>query len=139
MLSYMDTSALIALAVRSDANHAAAAEFLRESARQGRRFVVGRPVLIEYLDGVTKRVGKKQAILQLHLLEGSTIMRIEHDAEEDHERARELFIRYDDQPIDMTDALSFAIMERLDLKEVFAFDADLDVHGVVRKPSSRPR
>ena len=139
MLSYVDTSALIALAVPSDGNHAPAVAFLRRSAQEGRRFVVGRPVLIEYIDGVTKRVGKREAIEELHLLERSTLMRVEPDVEEDHVRARELFFRYDDQMIDMTDALSFAIMERLGLQEAFAFDADFDVHGLVRKPRGSER
>jgi len=134
MLSYVDTSALIALAVPSDGNHALAVEYLGESAREGRRFVVGRPVLIEYLDGVTKRVSKREAIEQIRLLERSTLMRMEPDLQEDHERATELFLRYDDQPIDMTDSLSLAIMERLGLRDAFAFDADFDVHGLIRSP-----
>jgi len=134
VLAFVDTSALVALAVRSDKNHKQALGWLRSEARSGTRFVLGRPVLIEYLDGVTKRVGKGQAIEQLRQIEASTLMRIEADVEEDHLRARDLFLRYDDEPIDFTDSLSFAIMERLGLRHAFTFDRDFEVHGFTRVP-----
>jgi len=100
----------------------------------GTRFVLGRPVLIEYLDEVTKRVGKRDALLRLQQIETSSIWGVEPDTEEDHAQARELFLRYDDQSIDMTDSLSFAIMERLDLREAFGFDPDFEIHGFARVP-----
>ncbi len=134
MLAYLDTSALIAIAVPTDKNHRAATLFLRDSVRSGVRFVVGRPVLIEYIDGVTKKVGKPQAIRQLQDIEASAAIRVEPEADEDHRVARELFLQYDDQAIDLTDSLSFAIMERLGLKEVFTFDRDFAVHGFTRRP-----
>jgi len=37
--------------------------------------------------------------------------------------------------IDLTDSLSFAIMERLKIDSAFAFDRDFEVHGFVRLPS----
>lgn len=60
---------------------------------------------------------------------------MEPDVEADHARARELFLQYDDAAIDMTDSLSFALMERLDLDSAFTFDSDYEVHGLVRAPA----
>ena len=134
MLGYVDTSALIALYVPSDKYHRAAAAYLRESARTGGRFVIGRPVLVEYLDGLTKRVGKREAIEQMRFIEASAVMRVERDSEEDHARAREIFLQYDDQAVDMTDALSFSMMERLRIRRAFTFDDDFAVHGFTRTP-----
>ncbi len=134
MLAYVDTGALIALAVSTDKNHGAALAYLRKALSEGTRFVLGRPVLVEYVDGVTQRVGKPEAIEQLHALESSAVMRIEPDLEEDHRTARDLFLRYDDHPIDLTDCLSFAIMGRLRLKEAFAFDRDFAIHGLTCRP-----
>lgn len=136
MSVYVDTGALIALYLSSDKYHRAAERYLRDSARKGTRFVIGRPAFVEYLDGLTKRVGKREAIEQMGLLEASAVIRIEPDAEEDHVLAKELFLRYDDQPVDMTDALSFAIMERMGIREAFAFDRDFEVHGFTRLPKS---
>jgi len=134
---YLDTGGLIALNDRSDRNHAAASAFFRRATKEGSRFVLGRPVLIEYLDGVTKRVGKRDALLRLQQIETSSVWRVEPDTEEDHTKARELFLQYDDQTIDMTDSLSFAIMERLDLREAFSFDPDFEIHGFARVPATK--
>ncbi len=134
MLVYLDTGALIALNDRSDPNHPAAEAYFREAARAGMRFVIGRPVWVEYLDGVTKRVGKADVIVRMRQLDASSLWRVEPDLDQDHARARELFIRYDDAAIDMTDSLSFAIMERLGLDTAFTFDSDFDMHGLARVP-----
>jgi predicted nucleic acid-binding protein len=135
MVVYLDTGGLIALNDRGDRNHGGGAAYFRRALREGTRFVVGRPVLVEYLDGVTKRISKADAVLRLRQIEGSSAWRVEPDREEDHVRARELFLRYDDQDIDLTDSLSFAIMERLALTLVFTFDRDFEVHGFTRVPS----
>ena len=134
MLAYLDTSALIALAAASDKNHAAAVSHLRKALRTGTRFALGRPVLVEYLDGLTKRISKAEAIRQLEAVESSAVMRVEPDIEEDHRVARDLFLSYDDHAIDMTDSLSFAIMARLRLRDVFTFDRDFAIHGFARMP-----
>ena len=134
MPRYLDTSALIALAAKRDRNHKRSVSYLKRSLASGERFVLGRPVLIEYLDGMTKRVGKPEAIAQLRFLEGSAFLRTEPDRDEDHGRAREIFNLYDDHAIDMTDSLSFAIMERLGLRTVFTFDKDFEIHGFERLP-----
>ena len=134
MLVYVDTSALIALATSTDRYHSSAADYFRKAMDGGIRFIVGRPVLVEYIDGVTKRIGKSEAIKELRLLESTAVMRIEPDVADDHRLGRELFLRYDDQAIDMTDSLSFAIMDRLGLKEAFTFDRDFVVHGLTCRP-----
>jgi len=134
MLAYVDTSALIALAASSDRNHGRATTYLHEALKDGTRFVLGRPALVEYIDGVTKRVGKREAIHQLRALESSAVMRVEPESEDDHRLARELFHRYADVAIDLTDCLSFAIMARLGLEEAFTFDHDFEIHGLTRRP-----
>ncbi|MCJ2563900.1 MAG: hypothetical protein LN417_07415 [Candidatus Thermoplasmatota archaeon] len=45
------------------------------------------------------------------------------------------FRRYYDKAIDLTDSLSFAIMERMKIDTAFAFDRDFEVHGFVLLPS----
>ncbi len=55
---FLDTSALIALADRRDRNHDRAVRFFREAVKRT-RFVLAKHVLIEYIDGVTKRIGRR--------------------------------------------------------------------------------
>ncbi len=97
MLVYVDTSALIALAMSTDKYHGPATEYFRGALEDGTRFITGRPVLIEYIDGVAKRIGKSEAIEELRLLESTATLRIEPDTEDDWELGRQLFLRYDDQ------------------------------------------
>ena len=84
MSTYLDTSALIALAASRDKNHKKATTYLNKALGRGERFVLGRPVLIEYIDGMTKRVGKRQAISQLLTLYGQGVPPISQE-----ERRRE--------------------------------------------------
>ena len=136
MRVYLDTGALIALLAANDRHHRAAASYFRASLKKGVRFLLGRPVLVEYLDGVAKRVDKATAIEELRRIESSSVLLVEPAVEEDWERARDLFLRYDGQAIDLTDSLSFAMMERLHLAEVFTFDPDFAVHGFSPVPRS---
>ncbi len=134
MLVYVDTGALIALAMSTDRYHDQATAYFRAALAEGTRFVTSRPVLVEYIDGVTKRRGKPEAIAELRLLESTATIRIEPVTEEDWELGHQLFLRYDDQTVDLTDALSFAVMDRLGLKDAFTFDSDFAVHGLACLP-----
>jgi len=134
MRVYVDTGALIALLAADDAHHREAQRYFRSALERGTRFSLGRPVLVEYIDGLSKRVSKRKAMEEWRRLERSDVIRLEPETEEDWVRARELFHKYDDQPIDLTDSLSFAIMDRLGLREAFGFDPDFQLHGFTRVP-----
>ncbi|MCK4736295.1 MAG: hypothetical protein KAT65_27835 [Methanophagales archaeon] len=45
------------------------------------------------------------------------------------EELKRYFRRYKDQRIDLTDCLSFSIMERMNIDTAFAFDSDFQTHG----------
>ncbi len=85
--------------------------------------------MTEYLDGVTKRIGKDKAIYGLDRILNSKIVVLELETKKDWIKALEYFKMYNDQRIDLTDCLSFALMERLGLKQVFTFDSDFRIHG----------
>ncbi|MFQ6107756.1 MAG: hypothetical protein ACE5QF_09285 [Thermoplasmata archaeon] len=65
MKTYIDMSGFIALTSKKDKNHAAFEEFLKASLEDGHRFVTGKNVLIEYVDGLTRRATKREAVRQL--------------------------------------------------------------------------
>lgn len=134
MKRFLDTSALIATCRSRDREHRRAIEQMTDDLNQGIRYTVGRPVLIEFIDGLTKRVNKHTALIQLDRLETSAMIRIEPDIEEDHVIARDYFEKYHDQRIDLTDCLSFAMAERLGIEEVFTFDNDFATHGFIVFP-----
>ena len=134
-LVYMDTSALIALASRTDKNHEKVRNFFEKSIMSGIKFMLGRPVLVEFLNGVSKRVNKKVAIQLYKRYTSSKIVIIEKETEEDWEKAWKIFERYEDQNgMDVIDCLSFAIMERLGIREAFTFDRDFETYGFNKLP-----
>lgn len=129
MRIFLDTSGLIALSDEKDINHNRAKAYLKGKVQGGARFVVGKNILAEYLDGVTKRVSKEKALEELDRIMNSKLLVIESFIERDWDKALRYFRKYHDHRIDLTDCLSFAIMERLDLKTAFTFDSDFKTHG----------
>jgi len=129
MRIFLDTSFLIALSDEKDKNHKRAKTSLKELVGKGSRFIVGRNILNEYLDGVTKRISKEKAIEEMDNILNSKLLLVEPITERDWDKAIVFFKKYNDQQIDLTDCLSFAIMERLELKGVLTFDNDFRIHG----------
>ena len=129
MRTFLDTSFLIALSDEKDKNHKRTKTSLKELVGKGTRFVVARNILNEYLDGVTKRISKEKAIEELDNILNSKLLVIEPVTEKDWDKAIIYFRKYNDQQIDLTDCLSFAIMERLEMKSVLTFDYDFKIHG----------
>jgi len=54
---------------------------------------------------------------------------IEPVIEKDWDKAIIYSMKYNDQQIDLTDCLSFAIMERLEMKSAITLDNDFKSHG----------
>ena len=86
---------------------------LRGLVGKGTRFIVARNILNEYLDGVTKRISKEKAIEEMDNILNSKLLVVEPVSERDWDKAIVFFKKYNDQQIDLTDCLIFAIMERL--------------------------
>jgi len=132
---YIDTGALIALSDRNDKNHKRAVLYLKTIVKRGVIVVLGKHVLIEYIDGVAKKIDKKKAIQELNSIIGSKLLLIEWANKKDWVQSIEYFRRYEDQRIDLTDCLSFSIMERMKIDKAFTFDSDFQTHGFIMVPT----
>ena len=129
MRIFLDTSGLIALSDRKDMNHKTARAYLEDKVHNGARFVLGRNVLVKYIDGVTKRIGKPKALEELHNILNSKLLVIEPVSKVDWDLAVKYFRKYDDQQIDITDCLNFVLMERLGLDTAMTFNSNFKIHG----------
>ena len=134
LLQFLDTSALIALSDRNDKNHLLAKEYLIQSTSRGVRFILSNHILIEFIDGVSKKINKEKAIEEFKNLLDSKLLIKESFTNSDFDKASLIFKKYKTQKIDLTDSLSFAIMERLEIKTVFTFDKDFILHGFIMVP-----
>ncbi len=122
----VDTSAVYALLDRDDAEHAAAKSRLRALKRTR-----AEPILTNFL------VAESHALLLARL--GADVARawllgnvwaVERVTEADEAKAREIIREYTDKSFSYTDAVSFAVMERLAVKRAFAFDRHFQQYGI---------
>ena len=117
---FVDTSAYYAAVDRRDASHAAVAATMRELFAARRRLTTTNAVLFELHGLLLNRLGRRVALATLGELRVSqTIVRVR---ERDETRAEEILTRYEDKDFSLTDALSFAVMERLGIGAAFTLD-----------------
>jgi len=122
----VDTSAVYALLDRDDANHRKAVTILRSLPRRGLTPVLSNFIVAESHALLLSRLGSQ--IARDWLLK--QIWPIEPITEVDEKKAREIIQRYEDKTFSYTDATSFALMERLGLKDAFAFDIHFRQYGL---------
>ena len=118
----VDTSALLALVLRDDQNHQAAASFVR--AHPHARFVLSELILAEVATRIRARAGPGRAVAVARgLLDSQRYDLVFADADL-LEEALVRMERFADKRLSLTDCASFALMDRLALASVFAFDTD---------------
>lgn len=117
-----DTSALLALVLRDDRHHAAAAAFLR--AHPGTRFLYTELILAEVATRLRARAGAARAVaVARDLLRSRRYELLFVDAVLVDE-ALERMERFADKRLSLVDAASFAVMDRLSIRCAFSFDRD---------------
>ena len=124
---FIDTSAIIAARDARDANHEAAIEFLREVKVQRRRFLITNFVFAE-VHAYFCRNHKVAIELGNLLLKDPLFDYVRVTAAEERE-AWGVARRYGDKGFSFVDCLSFVVMQRRKLREVFAFDDHFRQYG----------
>jgi len=128
----VDTSALLALVLRNDQNHAAAARFVRQSPKA--RFVMTELVLAETVTRLRARAGATRAVgVATELLRSERYQLVFLDQAALAE-ALEHMARFDDKRLSLADCASFATMRRLGLPAAFSFDRDFRDCGFATVP-----
>jgi predicted nucleic acid-binding protein len=122
----VDTSAVYALLDRNDANHRKAVTLLRVLQRRSLMPVLSNFIVAECHALLLSRLGPKIAREWLM----KQIWPIEPITMSDEKKAREIIERYEDKNFSYTDATSFALMERLGIREAFAFDNHFRQYGL---------
>jgi uncharacterized protein len=77
-----------------------------------------------------RRLGRRVAVLFLHEVDRGRITLVRVSLA-DEQRAREIITLHDDKDYPLTDATSFAVMERLRIEEAFTFDRHFAQDGFV--------
>ena len=127
-LAFTDTGAYFALSVSRDSNHGPARAISRQLIAERWRLYTTNFILAETHALFLNRVGRREALRVLQEIERSatTIVRV---TPADERRARAIIERYADKDFTLTDATSFAVMERLGIGHAFTFDRHFTQYG----------
>jgi len=126
---FFDTGAYAALIDTSDENHIIASVIYRQIANGRLRPFTTNAVLIESHAFLLAALGIRAAGQFLRDIDSSNTVVVRCRAA-DEARAKEIIFQYDDKDFSFTDALSFAVMERLGISIAFAFDRHFSQYGV---------
>ncbi len=121
---FVDSSAFIAYFISSDTNHDKTKELFDEIAEK--ELVTSQEIIDETLNWLTRKVPKKTYELGNLLLSGD-IARILQTLKEDKVNALEIIKKYSDHSLSFTDAISFTVIKRLKIKDVFSLDKDFNL------------
>ncbi len=126
---FVDTSALYALADPRDGNHAAASAIINHLADEPSQLFTTNFIVAEIHALVLTRRGRYRALQALEELyrSSTTIVRV---SAQDERQAMGILTRYDDKEFSLTDATSFAVMERLRIPHAFTFDHNFAQYGL---------
>ena len=117
---FSDSSFLYAQADKADSDHPLVAAIVEEAIQQRRPIVVTTFVIAETHALLLKRLGRDIAANWLRLAYEAFI--VIRPTEDDERRACEIIFNYADKDFSFTDAISFAVMERLGITVALSLD-----------------
>lgn len=135
---FVDTSAYFAAANRRDAGHEPVSALMRELVGGSRRLVTTNFVLAEVHALLLTRLDRRIAARVLAQVDASELTTVERVTTADERRAREIVFGYADKDFSLTDATSFAVMERMSIRQAFTLDRNFAQFGwVMLDPTDR--
>jgi len=126
----VDTSALVALYLDSDAWHAEAVRALAQLREQRRPLLATTDVFDETVTLVRRWGGYARAVEVGTALRESRVLTLVPVDEAAREEAWGLFKRHKNPKLSFTDCTSAAVMGRLGIESVFTFDSDFRGFGL---------
>lgn len=126
--AFVDTSAYYALADRREGNHGVARAIAGQLANERCILYTTNLILAETHALVLARLGSSVALRVLQEIDNSEIRVIRPD-DADERDGRAILVRYADKTFSLTDAISFAVMDRLHIADTFTFDLHFAQYG----------
>lgn len=119
---FLDTSYAIALASRSDQNHARALALADRIEAGHVPLVTTRAVLLEIGNSLAKQRFRRAGVAMLGALENDASIEILPLSEDLYARAAELYLQHEDKEWGLTDCVSFVVMRERKLSEALTTD-----------------
>ena len=124
---FVDTSAFVAIRVTDDINHKKAQRFLNVIKEQKMRLYTTNFILDEVYTYFCKT--HKVATEMAELIMNNPLIVLYRINVEDENKAWDILKNYKDKDFSYTDATCLAIMERIEIKTIFAFDEHYKQYG----------
>jgi predicted nucleic acid-binding protein len=138
MTIFIDTSAWVALENKKDIHYKQAITFKDEIKNKSYRLYTSNFVLDETYTLLLANVGYEKTIeyaKRLRIVRSKGLLTVIQVTEEIEESAWLIFERYNkDKVWSFTDCTSKAIMEALDINQVFSFDKNFEQMGFLKRP-----
>lgn len=136
---FVDTSAWVAFFLQTEEGHGETVEAFDELATAARPLVTTDYVLAETATRLRARGGVALADRAWEAIEdGQEVELVQVDARL-RARARDLFRKYGQMMLSVTDCVSFAVMKEFGIRDALTFDADFEKVGFDRLPKKRHR
>ena len=129
MKVFVDTGAWAALAIAKDEHHSKARLLFESLNEKAIRLVTSDYVLDETLTLIRFRSGHAAAVSAGRSLLNSSVLRIVPVDRPVWDAAWKIFVRFKDKHWSFTDCTSFAVMDGLEIRDAFAFDAHFQQYG----------
>lgn len=118
---FLDTSAIYALADKSDENHAQAKKIFIHSIEQNVDFLLHNYIIVESAALIQNRLGATAA---RHFFEDAGKFSVVFIDELLHSQAYEYWVKESKRRLSFVDCASFVVMHRQRISRAFAFDDD---------------
>jgi predicted nucleic acid-binding protein len=127
---FVDTGGFLGLLVADDASHARAKELFAQANDERWRLVTTNAIVFEtYGVLLIRSRDKRRAAMTFLDLVATGTCRIERVRRADEAAAVSILRGHEDKTYSYCDALSFAVMERLGIREAIAFDRHFHEYG----------
>jgi len=134
MRVFVDTSGIAALLIRNDTNHLLAEEILQDLINERAELVISNFIVAETYNLLAART--YPGLARQWLL--TNTWNVEPVTARDEKEARHIIEKYADKDFSYTDAVSFAMMRRLNINAAFSFDHHFAQYGVKVLDKNRP-
>jgi uncharacterized protein len=133
-LIFIDTGAFLARYVERDQHHAKALAFWDELTHENVPCFTSSLILSETFTLLGRRTTHAFAAGRARQIYSSTILQILRPDANDEVAAIILLEKYADQKVSFCDCLSFVLMRRVGISDVFTFDGDFTTAGFNIRP-----
>lgn len=131
----VDTSALYAFIYKGDKNHHRIQQFIQQNATQS-RFVVSNYIFDETMTLLKSHFNPIIAIQAGKVIRNSDLFTYLFLTQTDESKTWEIFVQYNDKEWSYTDCSCLALMQRLRIKDILAFDHHFTQMGVNLLPGT---